>query len=94
MSKFEENDIVEKFFLCNCNAEALLLTRFVDGDCKEIYLSIYTVGQFNKKPNFWERLKYCWHHLKTGKIYEDQIVLDFEKAQQIGEWLSTNARDL
>jgi hypothetical protein len=82
--------ISERFILCECNSEALLLTRFYPD--KEIYLSIYTIGQFQKKPNIWERMKYCYHHLKTGKKYEDQIILNFEKAQQISEWLSLNAR--
>jgi hypothetical protein len=37
-------------------------------------------------------MKYCYHHLKTGKKYEDQMILNFEKAQQISEWMSLNAR--
>ena len=85
-------DVSERFFLCDCNSEALLLTRFVDDFDKEIYLSIYTIGQFQKKPSIWKRLKYCWYHLKTGKKYEDQMILNFEKAQQVSEWLSLNAR--
>lgn len=84
--------VSERFILCDCNSEALLLTRFVDDHDKEIYLSIYTIGQFQKKPNIWRRLKYCWYHLKTGKKYEDQMILNFEKAQQVSEWLSLNAR--
>lgn len=84
--------VSERFFLCDCNSEALLLTRVVDDFDKEIYLSIYTIGQFQKRPNIWKRLKYCWYHLKTGKKYEDQMILNFEKAQQVSEWLSLNAR--
>jgi len=82
----------ERFFLCECNSEALLCTLFMDDNEKEIYISIYTCGQFNKKPGIFERLKYCWYHLKTGKKYEDQIILSFDKAQQVSEWLSQNAR--
>jgi hypothetical protein len=82
--------INEKLLLCDCENEVLLLKRFVNDDYKKIYLSIYTFGQFKKKPNIWMRLKYCWYHLKSGKKYEDQIILDFEKAKQVGEWLSLN----
>ena len=82
----------EQFFLCECSNEALLLTRFIDDYDKEIYLSIYTRGQFNRKPGIWNRLKYCWYHLKTGKKYEDQIFLSFEKAREIAEWLLENTK--
>lgn len=90
----ESIDIKDKqlHVLCNCSSETLLLTRLVDEHDKEIYLSIYTIGQFNKKPNLIDRLKYCWYHLKTGKKYEDQMILTFEKAQQVGEWLKINAK--
>jgi len=80
------------FFLCNCNSEILLLNRYVNSCDKEIYLSIYTIGQFQRKPNIWKRLKYCWYHLKTGKKYEDQVVFNFEKAQQLSKWLYFNAQ--
>ena len=85
-------EIIKCFFLCECSGEGILLTRFVNNDEKEIYLSIYTVGQFNSKPSIWNRIKYCWYHLKTGKKYEDQIILSFKKAQELSEWLSLNAK--
>jgi hypothetical protein len=80
----------EAFFLCECSTEALLLTRFVGDMDKEIYLSIYSYGQYRKKPGLLQRLKYCWHHLKTGKKYEDQIILSFDKAKEIADWLIKN----
>lgn len=79
-----------KFFLCECSAEALLLTNYDDD--KNIYLAIYTCGQFNAKPTIYERLKYCWYHLKTGKKYEDQIILNYDNAQELAEWLSLNIK--
>ena len=84
--------ISDAFFLCECSSEILLFTRFIDEHGGQIYVSIYTIGQFHKKPNIWQRLKYCWHHITTGKIHEDQVILSFEKAQQISEWLHINAK--
>ena len=87
------SDIIfeREFFLCDCGSEALLLTKFKNDFDKEIYLSIYMVGQFHKKPSIWERIKYCWYHLRTGKKFEDQMILSFEKAQQVSKWLAKNA---
>lgn len=73
----------QKFIMCNCQSEGLLLTVLE----KEVYLSVYTFGQFQKKPSFWNRLKYCWYHLRTGKKYEDQVIIDFETTDEIAKWL-------
>ncbi len=77
--------------LCDCNSELILCSKFEHDYDKEIYLCIYTAGQFNPKPTIWERLKYCFYHLKTGKKYEDQIILSFDKAKQLGNWLIKNS---
>lgn len=87
-----ETEVKEKIILCECKTEALLLSKIVSDEDKEIYLSIYTIGQFNQKPSIFDRLKYCWYHLRTGKKYEDQMILTFEKAQEISEWLKENAK--
>jgi hypothetical protein len=79
------------FFLCECTNEALLCSRFQGKDENEIFMSIFTCGQFHSKPNLIQRLKYCWYHLKTGKKYEDQIVLSFNEAQKLSVWLAQNA---
>jgi len=82
------------FFLCECTNEALLCSRFLGKDENEIFMSIYTCGQFHSKPSIFQRLKYCWYHFKTGKKYEDQIVLSFNKAQELSVWLAQNANSI
>jgi len=77
----------EQFFTCECNSHGILITKFEDNIDKEIYLAIYSYGQYNKKPNLLNRLKYCWYHLTSGKKFEDQIVLNFDKAKEIGNFL-------
>ena len=79
--------------LCECGSELILCSKLEDDFEKEIYLCIFTSGQFNSKPTIWNRLKYCFYHLKTGKKYEDQIMLSFDKAQQLGNWLIENSND-
>lgn len=79
----------EKFILCDCGSEALLLSQWDD----EIVLSIYTSGQFSHKPNLMNRLRYCWYHLKTGKKYEDQVVLTTDSAMELSYWLRCAAQN-
>ena len=85
-------DRVEKHVCCDCGNECILFTKFVNDEDKEIYIAIYTFGEINPKPSIWQRLKYCWYHIKTGKKYEDQIILTFDKAQDVGKWLIENAK--
>lgn len=76
----------KKFLLCSCSDEALLLS--VDDKYKEISFALYKSGQFNTKPSLWQRVKYCWYHLRTGKKYEDQVSISFDKAKDMVTWVS------
>jgi len=82
--------MLHDFYLCECGDEAILL-RKINHD-EEIYLSIFCSGQFRQKPSLWQRLVYCWYHLKTGKKYEDQIILSFENARRMSRWLALRAQ--
>ena len=89
MEKQETNIPEEKFILCDCGCELLKMSMDAEED-RYIYLAIYTYGQYHPKPNLWRRLKYSFNHLRTGKIYGDQIVLTSEKAKEISEWINKN----
>ena len=73
---------------CSCGSEIISLCKFDNEE--EIYLSLYTLGQFSLKPTILERIKYCFYHLKTGKIYTDQIILDKNNTKKLINWLKEN----
>ena len=75
-----------KMILCECQSEALLCQK-LEGDSEFLYFSIYTSGQYNKKPNLVERIKYCFWHLFTGKKYEDQVILSENQAKDLANWI-------
>lgn len=84
----------KQYFSCECETEGILLSKFIDDlEENDIYLSIFRIGQFTLKPTILNRLKYCWYHLTTGKKHEDQVILSFENAQKIGEWLINNSKN-
>lgn len=82
--EIKEND---KFLLCECSCEILLVQKDDDG----INLSIYSKGNFISKPNIFQRLKYCWYHLTTGEQFYDQFILSKQKARELSEWLLNNS---
>ena len=81
----------EKFFLCECSLEGLLISNFNDED-KQIYLAMFSYGTRPYKRSVWERLKYAWWHIRTGEIYKDELVLSYEKANEIGKFLVDNTK--
>ena len=84
-----ESDNKDRFFSCDCGAEGLLLTQ--EKEDKEIYFALYGYGVgYNPKPSFWERIKYSWYHIKTGKKYVDCLIMDYDKAKEVGQWLINN----
>ena len=70
---------------CECQGEILLLTNNQEED--QVNLALYSHGQYQSKPNLWQRLKYAWYHLRTGAIYTDALIISHEQAEQLGEWL-------
>ena len=75
----------KEFILCDCESEILFCSRYPDEDCN--YLAIYSYGLIREKPTLWDRLKYCWYHLRTGKKYEDMVILNRENAEKLANWL-------
>jgi hypothetical protein len=88
-----EFEIIEQFFKCDCGTEGLMCSKFVDDDERNIYLAIYRFGTYNEKPSFFDRIKFCWWHLKTGRNYNDQIILTYNEAKKMGNWLINNSND-
>jgi hypothetical protein len=85
MNSILETEKEQQFFLCDCSTEGILVTKYKED--KEVYLAIYTIGQFIEKPSLFERLKYAWYHIRTGKKYEDHVILTTEKANELSNFL-------
>jgi len=87
---YEELNSNEHFFSCDCKGEGLLLTK--DDEGENIYFALYGYGVgYRPKPSLWERIKYAWYHIKTGKKYADCLVMDYNKALEVSKWLHSNA---
>lgn len=65
---------IEEFIACSCKSEGIYLVKYKKEE--EVYLSFFSHGINPKKLNWKDMIRYIWHLLKTGKPFEDQIVLD------------------
>lgn len=84
----------EKFLLCSCGSDGMLITHIEYETMKESGMEVFAkefefaiFRNYTYKPNLWERIKYAWYHLRTGKKHEDQIILDYDNAGMLISFL-------
>lgn len=77
-----------KTIFCSCGSEAIRMEKdeYNENDY-HLYFSMYY--NYHYKPNLWRRIKYAFWHIRTGKIYNDQIVLNSEDAKEMVYWLNS-----
>ena len=68
------------------------ITKFDDEE--EMYLSYWRQGINPVKLSWWMRLKLCWIVLTKGNYYEDQIILNKEKAMELSLWIQDEYDDI
>jgi hypothetical protein len=71
---------------CSCGTH-LIQTQY-DEECKMFFLAIYYYSQKNIKYSIWSRIKFAMFHLFTGKLYDDQIVLDKKEAKKLATFIN------
>ena len=75
----------EKFIKCDCHSEGILVTKFDDEE--EMYFSYWREGINPVKLSLWMRLKLCYLALFKGNYYDDQLILNKEKAMERALWI-------
>lgn len=78
-------ELQTSFIGCSCGSEIVRVDK--DEQDGMTYISIYKFGYNRDLPTLWSKLKYCWHILKTGKIYGDQVVLYKEESDTLKNML-------
>jgi len=89
----EENIKKQEFFSCSCYSEGILVTDWKDPEDLDISLAIFSHGLIIPKRSLKERIKYSWKHLISGKIWDDEIILNPETADRLGKYLIERASD-
>jgi uncharacterized protein (DUF2225 family) len=87
----------EKIYIeCDCGSHILQVTSDIDYHddhtrfCQSFWLAMFSYGNGNTNENrtFWERLKIAWKYLRTGKMYEDAIIMSPEEAKKLIEFIN------
>jgi len=75
------NNIVIK---CECCSEALEIEY--DSEMDQIELSMWYYSMCNGTLSWKERIRWCYHILKTGNPWCDHIILNHKKMNDIIKW--------
>ncbi len=86
----------ERIFVnCECGCSGLLITEDLEfyGDKneqvrQEFRIALYTHGEKGINPSLWNRIKYAWWHLKTGKKWNDCVIISDDNAMELIKFLS------
>lgn len=76
----------DKFILCDCNCDALLLSK--DEDESMLYISLWSRGRVANRLPFWDRVKWACRMIWDGNPFGDEVVLDKSKVIELKKWLS------
>jgi hypothetical protein len=71
---------------CSCGTHLIQIQY--DEEDKLFYIAIYTNGQQTIRSLIFGRIRYAFYHLFTGRIYDDQIVLESEEAKKLAKFLN------
>ena len=82
----------EKFIKCDCYGEGILVTKYDDEE--EMYFSYWREGINPIKLSWWMRLKLCYLALFKGNFYNDQVILNKEKAMELALWIQEEHDDI
>ena len=82
----------EKFIKCDCWGEGILVTKYDDEE--EMYFSYWREGINPIKLSWWMRLKLCYLALFKGNYYDDQVILNNEKAMELALWIQEEHDDI
>jgi hypothetical protein len=98
--KCKDKKVPRIIVTCDCIGECsdihiVKSTETVEGklgpeEQSEFYLSFQPKANF--RFSFWHRLKHAWRVLKTGGLYEDNIILEPSTILDLTEWLTENNR--
>ena len=76
-----------KFIECECAGEGVLITK--DSEFELIYLAMFSQGvSYYPKPSIWKRIRFAYNHLVSGKYYEDELVLTYDRANELANHIN------
>lgn len=83
-NKKEKPKINEFFVKCDCGSE--ILSLLYDNEIELLELAVYSNSPF---MSLWQKIRFCWRVLVYGRPYNDQIMINKNKIQDLIKFLNS-----
>lgn len=87
----KDQEVSDKFILCECRGEGMLVSHLNEDSYKEFDIAIFRDYEYSN--NLWKRIKYAAWHLWTGRKHFDQLVMSYEKAEELIEFMNNRMKN-
>ena len=78
----------KQYFSCACNGEVLMMEYDPNEKYQELSFVIYRYGKHPHKRRLINRLAYAIHHIFTGEIFQDEIIIEKKDVIRMKEYLN------
>ena len=78
--------MTERFYVrCACSCSALEVE--LDSEIPSYDISLWLHGYTGHRLRWYDRVRWCWRILRTGRPWTDQITISVEDAHELHNWL-------
>ena len=77
--------MTNKYFECSCGGEVLNIVY--DDEDILVYFAMYHYAASDHRLSWKEIIRWTWHMVRKRKLFNDELVFDKEKVQEIGKYL-------
>ena len=84
--KHKISPVKEIYIKCDCHSEVLNF-EYGQFEYEGYCVSIYTDGFTNK--SWYQRLRYCWRIISTGRPFNDQLMINYTKAEELADFINS-----
>ena len=75
----------EKFYQCDCGSEGIMMSyEYEEEGVAFVDLAYFQEGFGSRKLSFFQKLRWCYHILKTGQPWHDMVLLNQNTAKRLG----------
>jgi hypothetical protein len=75
--------IKQEYISCNCDGEGMVISNDEDF----VYVAIFNYSRWSSIMSWKERLRWCWHIVRHGWIWNDEIVLSPSRVKMLSKVL-------
>lgn len=73
------------FVKCQCYSEGMSIDYDAQDD--QYYFAYWKQGMTNQALGWKEKIRHCWNIIKTGKPFNDEVIINQEDANKLSDFL-------